>query len=292
MVDSARRLQISGLFLLLSACSTLPHFEDMVYGRRLVRPTVNDITHEVQCELLGALSKGQKYKAETASAQLKDKDNQPFGALPNYIWTVNVDLTLDVTDDEGLNPSLSYIDPLNVADTNFTATLAPQFSEEQHRNINVQFTQYLDPTTPTTGACDATQNRAAGLRGNLGVEQIIATGLPYAVGQPDPSFEPSPYIMKTVGVELTGATSGTPVFGSTIDFSIVYGLGGTPTWTLAHFAGPGGSSGSLLSAMRTHKDTLTLSFAQSAGTSAESISAAAKAAQDNATRMILHRLLP
>jgi hypothetical protein len=290
MVDRGRTFLVGGLVLLLTACSTLPHFEDAIYGKRPVGPTVNDMTHEVQCELLDALKKGNTFLKEDQAGRANDKANRPLGTLANFVWAVNVNLTLDVTDDEGFNPSLSFIDPLKTTPNTFTATIAPQWSEEQHRNLLVQFTLFLDNATPTDQACDPSQSTSPGLRGNLGLEQVISTGLPYAVGQPDPSFMPSPYVMKAAGVTEKGAdSSANPVFGSTIDFSLVYGLGGAATWTLTHFAGP--SSGNLLTAMRTHKDTLVLSFAQSIGTTPDAVTAAAKAAQDNSTRMILQRLL-
>jgi hypothetical protein len=272
----------SALLMSLAACSTLPHFDDSIYGKELIAPTVNDITNEVQCELLQTLKQGIRYSNETPEQQNNDKENSVYGQLPNFAWVANINLTLDVTDDEGVNPSLSYING-----TNFVGALSGQWSEEQHRNLNLQFTLYLDGTTPTLHACSEPQKGNSGLRGNLGIAEIIKTGLPYAVGLPGPS----PYNMKAIGVGLPG-TSGTPVFGSTVDFSLVYGVGGTPTWTLTHFAGPGSSSGSLVTAMRTHKDTLVLSVSQSVDNTPSAISAAAKAAQDNTTRMILQRLLP
>jgi hypothetical protein len=289
--DTILKMVGSAVLLALGGCASLPHFNDSLYryatdASRDLAPTVNDITHEVQCELLQAQKLGVNYNTLGADYQKQHAADKVLGQLASSNWLVNVNLTLQVTDDEGVNPSLSYIDPLSAANTNFTGTLSGQVSEEQDRNVTIQFTLYLYPGTPTTDACDPSKNRASALHGNLGVEEVIKTGLPYAVGLPD-----NPYLMQAIGIGKSSST-GTPVFGSTIDFSLVYGAGANPTWTLTHFAGPGPASGSLLTAMRTHKDTLVLSLSPSASASAGDVTAAAKAAQDNSTRMILQRLLP
>jgi hypothetical protein len=117
---------------------------------------------------------------------------------------------------------------------------------------------------------------------------------------------------------LTGSNALAPSFGSTVDFTLIYGAGGGPNWTLEHFNGPysasssSPSSGGLLNYLWTNKDTIVLSFAQvppknpnspayivpseSAARGPESsisspeIEAAGQTAQQNVTRMILQRL--
>jgi len=63
------------------------------------------------------------------------------------------------------------------------------------------------------------------------------------------------------GATPSASASGTGTsFGSTVDFTVVYGLNGGPTWTLTHFKGPQGGSGSLVNLSRQVVDTLTVTF--------------------------------
>jgi hypothetical protein len=117
---------------------------------------------------------------------------------------------------------------------------------------------------------------------------------------------------------LTGSATLAPSFGATVDFTLIYGAGGGPTWTFQHFDGPYSassgtpSSGGLFNVLRTNKDTLVLSFAQVApknpnspayivpsesgergpekSISSPEIEAAGQTAQQNVTRMVLQRL--
>src|SRR5471032_2286217 len=74
--------------------------------------------------------------------------------------------------------------------------------------------------------------------------------------------EPKPgtaSVVDDIVIPKLGATAAGPGFGSTIDFTLVYGVGGGPSWTLTSFTGIG-ASGGLLNYTRTNKDTLTLGF--------------------------------
>ena len=255
-----RIVSIVVLAAMLSGCQTVPHF-DRLSGAEPVAPRVSDIMEEVQCEILTALK-------DSAAAKDAKPENQPLGSLLGGEYVASVNLTLDVTNDEGVNPSLSYIEPLVTAGANFTASLSAQGSEEQHRNISVTFTTMFDSNTPldALGKCREKTSRG-GLRGDLGIREILATGLPYTTNQqvgPKP-----PYIMPILGVTrvapvdpLTGSGALPPSFGTTVDFTLVYGVGGGPTWTLSRFTGPDTAGAGLLSAKRTKKDTLILAFAR------------------------------
>jgi hypothetical protein len=298
-----RRAMICGS-VLVCGCSTLPHFENAVTGEK-VGPRVSDIVDEIQCEILSALAKSSGA-------------DSPLGGLQIGQFVANANLTLDVTDNQGVNPTLSYIDPLKTMGTNFTAGLNGQLSGQQHRNINVTFTLVFDRNTPTGTACPG-PHAGSGLKGDLGIAEIFATGLRYETGLKDKNGYP--YKMPAIGVNtliatdpLTNAPALMPNFGSTIDFTLIYGGGIGPSWTLTHFTGPSPASGGLLSFMRTNKDTLVLSFAMVGATAPpapaaaasdderrayaaglqtyrDSLQGAAKASQDNVTRMILQRVL-
>ena len=226
---------------------------------------------------------------------------------------------MDVTDNQGVNPALSYIDPFTTMGTNFTASLNAQVSGQQHRNINVSFTMLFGKNLVTDEAakkCNPSNSRL-GLRGDLGISEIIATGLRYTTGYPYQNEYP--YKLLVIGVStllapadpLTGGAALAPSFGSTVDFTLIYGAGGGPNWTLTHFVGVNPASGTgLLTFMRTNKDTLVLSVARVEATApappgasqAQKIDAqrasdtaqiaAGRSAQDNVTRMILQQIVP
>jgi hypothetical protein len=271
----------------LCGCQSLPHFEDTAVPEPM-GPKVSDMVDEVQCEVITALASG------------RTDPQGALGGLQNGQYVASVNLTLDVTDNEGINPSLSYIDPLHTMGTNFTALFTPQASEQQHRNFTVSFTLLFDKSTatePNVKKC-ATVRTGSGLKGNLGIDEIFATGLKYTTGI-DVS-EHYPYMMPAIGVgtllapsdPLTGSPALAPSFGSTVDFQLIYGAGGGPNWTLTHFVGPNPASDGLVSLMRTNKDTLVLSFSRVSPTAppAPAAAGAAISAQDNITRMILQRI--
>jgi hypothetical protein len=76
-----------------SACSsTLPYFGTMV-DKQPLPPRVSDILNEVQCEIVAAVT----------------SQDELLGALHRYQHVVNVNMTLDVTNNQGVNPSSERI---------------------------------------------------------------------------------------------------------------------------------------------------------------------------------------
>ena len=145
---------------------------------------------------------------------------------------------------------------------------------------------------------DAGSEAGSGIRGDLGLAAVIAGGLQAThadtltilgtsqdkalrdaqaeAAQKCPSTDrpaPHPACSDTAGIceakrlaDACAAAHGTvdddfalsPTFTAVIDFQLVYGLNGTPSWTLTHFAGP--SAGSLVAWSRTAKNTLSITF--------------------------------
>jgi hypothetical protein len=62
------------------------------------------------------------------------------------------------------------------------------------------------------------------------------------------------------GKGASASSAGTTSFGSLVDFTLVYGLNGGPTWSFATFKGPASGSSPLLSLNRTHYDSLSITF--------------------------------
>lgn len=269
-----------GVAGILSACQQLPSFNDDGTKPEAAVPRVSDIVDKVQCEIAQAIV---SHKADSQ-------------------YAVAVNLTLEVTNRQGVNPSLSIIDPMG---TGFSALIAPQVNGEQHRTFNVTFTQVVDSTSAPdaiTRACKP-DGVKFGLRGSLGLSEIIGTGLFYTNHNSDQADSPyklhvlamSPDASKTS--PLTGSDTLAPSFATQIDFTLLYGLGGGPNWSVATFNGPSGS-GSLVNFTRTNKDTLILSFARVPPAEKdgkgihESQQRAGRVAQENVTRLLLQRLLP
>jgi len=303
------KLALQAIFLLaICSCSSLPKFDSSLSPNpKPLEPRVSDIVDEIQCEILNAL-----YDSTLPGSSL--------AGLQNGEYVANINLTLDVTDNEGVNPSLSYL-----SGATFTAAFNAQISGQQHRNFNVTLNVLFSNVNPTDNKGCPNENQ--GILGKLGIKEIIASGLEYETGIK--SSGSNAYKMEVIDVStfltptdpLNGAAALAPSFGSTVDFTVVYGLGGGPNWTLAHVTGLNPASGGLLSYMRTNKDTLIFSMAKvtppnpaatpaASSDSSSMIEAkrdedkktneyrhgvaritAAKAAQDNTTRMILQRLL-
>ncbi len=274
------------LGVLLSGCAApLPRFDNAVTPQ-LLAPRVSTIVQEIQCEILEAVKMGEDPKS-------------PLSVLQREQFVVSVDLTLDVTNRESLNPSLGYIHPYATAGNNFTLGLNGQLTGEQHRNLHLTFALLVDQAAATDKQLKECHEMRKGssLQGDLGIVEIIGTGLPYQ-GH-------GAYVMRTVGIDTDGVAGlpdavDPPGFGSTVDFTLVYGAGGGPNWTLTYFKGV---DEGLASFLRTNKDTLVLAFvkvapkaarpgvsAAPASAASAAIQAAGRAAQNQLNRQILNRL--
>lgn len=301
--------------IFLAGCASTPSFESWNNLPRSASsglqpdpagvPTVSDVVDKIQCELL-----------ETVQ-----DPNAAFAPLREDAYVADLVFTLQVTDNDAVNPSLSYITPFTaVASTSRNLGINGQYSVQSDRIITLSVLLDLDAEhlqQTRLKDCDSLgKSTGSGFRGGLRLKEILLEGLRHRVDNdflfPLVSDPPS---AKIDNVQALGYQSLVPTFGSTIDFTVTYGVGGGPNWTLAHFAGPTGSSGSLLSYSHTGKNTLVLTFSSAGprhppvlpvpeGQTAESakrasISAvvnakaqAARSAQNAANRLILQQVLP
>lgn len=283
--------------LLSMGCTSLPSFERLgsYKSEADVGPTVSDLVTHIQCEIRDALL---------------DPDHR-FDDLRESLYVTYASLTLDVTNTQGLSPTLNFINPLATEGTNVTLNLGAQLSGTQHRDINETFTLVIDSDSEEMArlASEAVANRCKplssprGLRGNLGIKEILAAGIRQNTNELNIFPVPKPEDSEAGKVALSGSLI--PNFGYTIDFTIVYGLSGGPTWTLTHFNGPGDSFANY---QRTVKDTLFISFGRVPTAPHEGkkplkpqvrtpghlspVEEAATASQQHVTSMILQKLLP
>jgi hypothetical protein len=272
------------VFYFLAGCAALPALDAPVGSAPDTQgPSVPQLVTHIQCEVRQAF--------------------KPLDERTSFIVAAN--LTLDVTNSQSFSPVLNVITPLNPATTNRTTILGGQLGATQHRTMNLVFTLILDAKTQSLSH-DCPSKAEGGLGGSLDLKEVVDSGLDsikaFFLRQPADGNEVGNY----------KSASAIPSFGSTIDFSITKAAGGGPQYNLARFKGPSGS-GNLLNFQRINKDTLIIAFAKTGPPSpipeifgldedrkrvfvdrdrAEREDQAARAAQDNITRMLLQRILP
>jgi hypothetical protein len=212
-------------------------------------PTVAQLVTHIQCE-------AQKAAVEAnADKQLAD--------LMQKGYVGEVSLTVDVVDAQGSSPTFSLIRNFTKV-SNVTLGLSGQYSRSRHRNFNYYFPlkQVDHTTTVCAEAVDelkASQFKS-GLSADLGLGSIFYTGL-WARKHTTMTDLPPPGTGLQAQLNLG--------FSSQLDFTIIRGGAGGPTWTFASFKGPSASGGSgvaggvpgLFSLNNTVKDTMVISFA-------------------------------
>jgi hypothetical protein len=232
---------LTGAFVI--GCTTVPSIEATT-GKPTDPPRVTDLVTHIQCEIWDAVS--NKGTNDGSAHELTTRQYIAFATL-----------TVDVTNLEGTSPSLSFITPYLTPMTNLTKAIGGQYNATQHRTITQSFT--IDLTQPAADAkirCPQGLKEGHGLRGDLGLELLVNSGLAHVSGDEFVFKRPS----SNGPVKLNALVQ--PVFGSTVDFTIVYGISNVgPSWTLTHFKGPGSGTSGLLTLTRTEKDTLVISFA-------------------------------
>ena len=317
----APRSSACAIALGLSACGTVPPFysTDSIAGAGdtvIEAPDADLVLKHIQCELIDVLVEARKehdYARNLLAFSVEMPDSEsarrnvvistpPLARLLDDDYVAQLTITLDVTQNEGLAPQLSFVTPLKTPMTKRTLGIGGQMSGQQHRSMTESITVDLKlresalPAAVEARAPDVCK-RASGdrLRGTLGLQGIIAAGLKSTIDNPLPvlpegtgkkTVVPIPAILRPPAPAPAPAPVPVPPpqslldqekdyvlapkFGSTIDFTVVYGLNGSPTWTLSRFIGPSPNSGGLVNWSYTVKDTLVISLVAS-GKSADSL---------------------
>lgn len=189
----------------------------------------------------------------------------------NFVASVN--LTLEVTNNEGANPSLNFITPFNPTTAgSFTLAANGQFTGSQDRTFTMSYFidlarlwgAHIDNCEPNAGPVNGSSNRGQGLKGDLRIAEIMDHGLNllqrssqyniYITPNPDQASPPLPqadeHLLAQLGLQPGGggpasssAKAGGVSFGSTVDFTVTVGANGGPSWVEQHFSGPGGGGG-------------------------------------------------
>lgn len=279
----------SALCLTLGACNSsgTPSFDLLGPDNpKTIAPTIANVVDHVACEIqtamvarLGAypatsgqaLSDGDLKKWLNGIADDKGPQKEVRGVWSNLIsdnFVASVNLTLQVTNSEGLNPSMNFLTPYSPITTpsgpfngNFTLAVGGQFDGTQNRTFTLSYLidLYRLWGTPLTN-CDG--GPQFGIQGNLGMDEIFVDGVSaidrtklYNIySAPDEAAAApvlphggdlsSQFLMLMAGQPNGGAAkSNTVSFGSEVDFTIVQAMNGGPTVSLHYFSGPGGGGG-------------------------------------------------
>lgn len=206
-----RRHWICALAFSMSACAGPPRLD-------IPSPlTVAHIIDRVQCEVLEATSR--------------------FPKLRSQDWSVAVNLTLQVEDSVGVTPTVSFVQPLATAGTQFSFGASAALKNARQRIYSESLDIRVAALKPRN--CEAEQSRFS-LTGDLGIVEAVALG------------------MSSIGPDDGAGFKKDKAFGQTIQFVVTRNVSGVgPTWSLVHFSGPGG----LLGAERVDTHQLIVSFA-------------------------------
>jgi hypothetical protein len=197
---------LSGLVAasLLSACqSHLPALDD--YPKPAAKrqpdkpgakpqnvPKVSDVVAHIQCELAGivdtALDDKRAGNPTSIEFSMRMKNNPDLATdlvrkLIDYNFVATVQLSLEVTDVEGLNPSLTF---QNNAMSLHSGTLGAQWNGTQDRTVTLNYavdlsrlTPKADPAPSNAHWCEnmSVESSQSALQGDLGLADIVADGL-------------------------------------------------------------------------------------------------------------------
>jgi hypothetical protein len=252
---------------LVAACSALPSFNNVV-GPSDAAPEARDLVQHIQCEF---------YRIEA------DKNNPLAEQFRRYKFIVFATLTFEVTNNQNITPTLSFIDTVNVSPAGtLTKLFGGQVSGMQHRTMTESF--LLDLGSQKSDAASKCLRSTemplvGGIQGDLGIKEIVFAGMqamdfiyeyvPDDSASSTKSLMPGPQALEFQSLSETLkkkyltpklGQSSVPTIGSTIDFTVILGFNGGPLWSLVDFKGPSGPNG-LAGVTTTWKDTLTFSVA-------------------------------
>jgi uncharacterized membrane protein YgcG len=285
--------------ILLVSCGSLPTLDSQITDKGLSEnrrsiaealtparkpPTLEDLLAKLQCEIYFSIHGG-------------GPDGNPALTEASMISTdayvATAILTADIQSNDGINASLSFLTPkiYSISEPatgaaavstmyNLTKTIGGQWSGMQHKQYTQTFSMDLERANENFPDACKDNNK---LKGSLRIREIMEAGLHYGHANPLGVFDMPQAACDDQGLGNI-SDSARPVFGSTIDFTIVLGLNGGPSWTLERFKGPSGGGGGgsgggsgggangngsgggggnqgLLNFTNTEKNTLVISFA-------------------------------
>jgi hypothetical protein len=214
--------------LALSSCTYVPSHFDVPYSNSGV-PLANSIVERIRCEL-----------AELVRDDIEPRYNRRETLLQFDYHTAML-LSLDANDTASAAPSLAF----PYTGFSFGITPSAKLSRQDQINYSLNYSMldlYFDwKANPQNYICpDSNTN----LAGNLGIREKVSSALNIS----DLAF-------------VTAATPTDGQFSGVINFTATKSIDQAgPTWTLAHFTGPG----AFLAASEVNTDKLAFGFAAGA----------------------------
>lgn len=160
--------------------------------------TVAHIVDRIQCEAYRSVLRHPKLKKEK--------------------WVGAADLFLQVDDNAGVTPTLSYIEPLATAGTQFAFGVSGTLRKARQRVYSESIK--LDMAGLNAKAC-TTRDATYDLTGDLGIIETLDIAA------------------KSIDENDVAAFADKEAVGQTLQFILTRNVSGGPTWTLAHFTGVG-----------------------------------------------------
>jgi hypothetical protein len=162
---------------LMSACSWLYPTVPKIDSRMVNAPTVTDIVDRVTCELAYSLHNNGAFGPDPHVATGSTNPQWTNLVLFKATASVHLDLEIDVT--RGLDPSVTYTDPIGAAmgaagQQSWSLAVSGQFNGTVTRHITMDF--FLDMpalSAYTKFPCAG----KSGLAGELQLEEALSTGL-------------------------------------------------------------------------------------------------------------------
>jgi hypothetical protein len=215
---------VADLYLVQPEIDANSHLKPEADSKQNPPPTVREIEKEIQCEVRRTvLDNADQFQKST--------------------WVAAATLTLQVDDGAQLSPTLSFIDPLNLA-SSFTFGVGATISGSRQRIFTETVTYAVNTILAKPDAQKPVQSCAFknDLSGNLEIESTAVAALDAAPGLADDPTSPG---------------KNNNAFGETVQFVVLKNVNGVgPTWALKTFKGPGGLAG----ASRTDTQKLVISF--------------------------------
>ena len=258
---------VIGLSLLVfSGCSNVP---DMATSP-VEGPTIYTVVNHINCELAFVVNSSPDAPRNWANRRIfeyAEKSNdldiwRKLRMLKRYHFVASVLLTLDVSNNEGVAPSLTFIQPLAAT---FSRTLSVGGSVSATQERNKSFSYSVDLANVEKG-CNLDQPPpSVGIDGPFGLADIVIEGLnglgasqfvniygsggpttpsfdasasagisltctpqPQSDGQPDPCSKVSQTLALTLNGTVNFSPSGDAQLPGTISFAGEAGVGGQP----------------------------------------------------------------
>lgn len=212
-----------GVMVSLAGCAGVPQlYSSKVPLGFTMAPKVQDIVRSLTCEL-----------TKVSAGKLAKKD-----------YLITATLTLQVNDELNFSPTLSFVDPLRVAQTSRAFNENLGIGGARERNFSSIF-YFSSAELAQKKACPEQGDKLYKLSGNLGLDEIVRDG----IGIRDEQLVTSHLLPPNEAS-----------FASQVKFVVTKSVGALgPTWSLLTFKGPGGASGPI-NGKSFKTDTLIVAF--------------------------------